>query len=160
VLRFGALPDSDMVARRIGLLRRMTYASPGYIARLGSPADIDALFGYRMVGLRRLTTGALEPLQFTVADKVCSVMLAAPMSVSGPESYILSARLGLGLVQMPNFHAVDDLARGTLVRVLSEFPPPAVPVSLLYPPNRQLSPRVRIFIDWAAREFEKRNAPA
>jgi DNA-binding transcriptional LysR family regulator len=160
VLRFGALPDSDMVARRIGLLRRMTYASPGYIARLGSPSDIDALSGHRMVGLRRLTTGALEPLQFTVADKVCSVMLAAPMSVSGPESYILSAHLGLGLVQMPNFHAVDDLARGTLVRVLSEFPPPAVPVSLLYPPNRQLSPRVRIFIDWAAGEFEKRNAPA
>jgi DNA-binding transcriptional LysR family regulator len=57
------------------------------------------------------------------------------MSVSGPESYILSARLGLGLVQMPNFHAVDDLARGTLVRVLSEFQPPAVPVSLLYPPT-------------------------
>jgi DNA-binding transcriptional LysR family regulator len=99
VVRFGALPDSDMVARRIGLLRRMTYASPGYIARLGSPADIDALSGHRMVGLRRLTTGALEPLQFTVADKVCSVMLAAPMSVSGPESYILSARLGLGLLQ-------------------------------------------------------------
>ncbi len=160
VLRFGALPDSDMVARRMGLLRRMTYASPDYIARLGSPADIDALSGHRMVGLRRLTTGALEPLQFTVADKVCSVMLAAPMSVSGPESYILSARLGLGLVQMPNFHAVDDLARGTLVRILSEFPPPAVPVSLLYPPNRQLSPRVRIFIDWAAGEFEKRNVQA
>lgn len=74
-------------------------------------------------------------------------MLTAQMSVSGPESYILSARLGLGLVQMPNFHAVDDLARGTLVRVLLEFPPPAVPVSLLYPPNRQLSPRVRIFIN-------------
>ena len=160
VLRFGARSDSDMVARRIGLLRRMTYASPDYIARLGSPADVDALSGHRMVGLRRLTTGALEPLQFTVADKVRSVMLTAPMSVSGPESYILSARLGLGLVQMPNFHAVDDLARGTLVRVLSEFPPPAVPVSLLYPPNRQLSPRVRIFIDWAAGEFEKRNAPA
>jgi DNA-binding transcriptional LysR family regulator len=77
--------------------------------------------------------------------------------VSGPESYITSARLGLGLVQMPNFHAVDDLARGTLVRVLPEFPPPNVLVSLLYPPNRQLAPRVRMFLDWAAGEFEKRN---
>lgn len=160
VLRFGALPDSDMVARRIGLLQRMTYASPDYIARLGSPVDTDALSGHRMVGLRRLTTGDLEPLQFTVADRVHSVLLAAPMSVSGPESYIMSARLGLGLVQMPIFHAVDDLARGTLVHVLPEFPPPSVPVSLLYPPNRQLSPRVRIFIDWAADEFARRNAPA
>ncbi|HVB66899.1 MAG TPA: LysR family transcriptional regulator [Acetobacteraceae bacterium] len=160
VLRFGALPDSDMVARRIGTLQRMTCAAPDYIGRLGSPADIDALSGHRMVGLRRLTTGALDPLQFTVADRVHSVVLAAPMSVSGPESYITAARLGLGLVQMPDFHAVGDLARGTLVRVLPEFPPPSVPVSLLYPPNRQLSPRVRIFLDWAAGEFGKRNAPA
>jgi DNA-binding transcriptional LysR family regulator len=157
VLRFGALPDSDMVARRIGILRRMTYASPDYIARFGMPADIGSLSGHRMVGLRRLSTGILEPLQFTLADKVHSVLLPAPMSVSGPESYITSTRLGLGLVQMPDFHAVDDLARGTLVRVLPEFPPPSVPVSLLYPPNRQLSPRVRLFLDWAADEFKKRN---
>jgi DNA-binding transcriptional LysR family regulator len=81
------------------------------------------------------------------------------MSLTGPESYMASARLGLGLVQMPNFHAVEDLDRGTLVRVLPELPPPTVPVSLLYPPNRQLSPRVRIFMDWAAREFEQRNLP-
>lgn len=160
VLRFGALRDSDMVVRRIGLLRRMTYASPDYIARFGSPADLDALSNHRMVGLLRLTTGDLEPLQFTLADKIRSLWLAAPMSVSGPESYITSARLGLGLVQMPNFHAVDDLARGSLVRVLPEFPPPDAPVSLLYPPNRQLSPRVRIFIDWAADEFARRNLPA
>jgi DNA-binding transcriptional LysR family regulator len=160
VLRFGALPDSDMVARRLGMLRRMTYASPDYLARFGMPSDLDALPGHRMVGLRRLTTGALEPLQFTLADAVRSVSLPAPLSVSGPESYILSARLGLGLVQMPDFHAMNDVARGALVRVLPGFPPPEVPVSLLYPPNRQLSPRVRTFIDWASGEFAKRNAPA
>jgi DNA-binding transcriptional LysR family regulator len=160
VLRFGALPDSDMVARRIGLLQRMTYAAPGYVARFGMPADIAALSGHRMVGLRRLSTGQREPLQFVVGDSAQRVLLPALMSVTGPESYIVSARLGLGLVQMPNFHAVDDLARGTLVRVLPDFPPPSVPVSLLYPPNRQLSPRVRLFMDWAAREFEARNGPA
>ena len=158
VLRFGALPDSDMVARRIGLLQRMTCAAPEYVARFGMPADIAALSGHRMVGLRRLSTGVLEPLQFAVGEGTERIFLPAPMSVTGPESYIVSARLGLGLVQMPNFHAMDDLARGTLVRVLPDFPPPSVPVSLLYPPNRQLSPRVRLFMDWAAREFEARNA--
>jgi DNA-binding transcriptional LysR family regulator len=158
VLRFGALPDSDMVARRLGLLRRMTYASPDYVARFGMPAGIAALGSHRMVGLRRLSTGTLEPLQFVVGDAVERLVLMAPMSVSGPESYIASARLGLGLVQMPNFHAAADIACGALVRVLPEFPPPGVPVSLLYPPNRQLSPRVRLFIDWAAEEFERRNS--
>jgi DNA-binding transcriptional LysR family regulator len=160
VLRFGALPDSDMVARRLGLLQRMTCAAPDYIARFGMPADIAALSGHRMVGLRRLSTGQREPLQFVVGDGAQRVLLPAPMSVTGPESYITSAQLGLGLVQIPNFHAVNDLAQGTLVRVLPDFPPPSVPVSLLYPPNRQLSPRVRLFMDWAAREFEARNGPA
>jgi DNA-binding transcriptional LysR family regulator len=75
------------------------------------------------------------------------------MSVTGPESYLAAARLGLGLVQVPRFHAQTDLARGTLVQVLKQCPPPSVPVSLLYPRNRQLSPRVRVFIDWLVRAF-------
>ena len=160
VLRFGNLPDSDMIARRLGDLQRMTYASPGYVERFGMPSGIAGLNGHRMVGLRRLSTGHVEPLQFVTGNAVRSVMLPAPMSVTGPDSYIASARLGLGLAQMPLFHVVDDLKRGTLVRILPDFPPPTVPVSLLYPPNRHLSPRVRIFMDWAAREFEKRNVPA
>lgn len=160
VLRFGNLPDSDMIARRLGDLQRMTYASPGYVERFGMPSGITGLNGHRMVGLRRLSTGHVEPLQFVTGNAVRSVMLPAPMSVTGPDSYIASARLGLGLAQMPLFHVVDDLKRGTLVRILPDFPPPTVPVSLLYPPNRHLSPRVRIFMDWAAREFEKRNVPA
>lgn len=160
VLRFGNLPDSEMVARRLGELQRMTYASPNYVERFGMPSSIAALNGHRMVGLRRLSTGHIEPLQFVVDSGMRRVTLPAPMSVTGPESYLASARLGLGLVQMPNFHAVDDLKRGTLVRILPDLPPPTVPVSLLYPPNRQLSPRVRIFMDWAAKEFEKRNLAA
>ena len=52
-----------------------------------------------------------------------------------------------------------DLAPGTLARILAEFPPPDVPVSLLYPRNRQLAPRVRVFLDLAAGEFGKRNVP-
>ena len=62
-------------------------------------------------------------------------------------------RLGLGLVQVPYFHAETDLANGTLVPVLADWPPPTVPVSLLYPRNRQLSPRVRVFIDYVMRAF-------
>ena len=75
------------------------------------------------------------------------------MSVTGTESYLATALLGLGLVQMPYFHAEQGLAQGTLVQVLSAWPPRPVPVSLLYPRNRQLSPRVRVFLDWAMRLF-------
>jgi DNA-binding transcriptional LysR family regulator len=111
-----------------------------------------------MVGLRSLTTGRLRPMEFVIGATLRTAPLPVIMSVTGPESYLAAARLGLGLVQVPRFHAEDDLARGALVQVLVQYPPPSVPVSLLYPRNRQLSPRVRAFIDWAAREFASESA--
>jgi DNA-binding transcriptional LysR family regulator len=153
VLRFGNLPDSDLVARRVVTLTRVTCAAPSYLERFGTPASIESLSSHRMIGLRSLTTGNLRPLEFVVARTLRHVTLPAPMSVTGTESYLATTRLGLGLAQIPHFHAATDFERGTLIPVLQEFPPPSVPVSLLYPQNRQLSPRVRVFLDWAAGEF-------
>jgi DNA-binding transcriptional LysR family regulator len=56
-------------------------------------------------------------------------------------------------MQMPLFHIERDLAAGRVVRVLADYPVPPVPVSVLYPRNRQLSPRVRLFIDWTVQQF-------
>lgn len=153
VLRFGHLPDSDMIARQVVVLKRLTCAAPDYFARFGTPADPGALDGHRMLGLRSLTTGRLRPMEFLVDGALREIPLPVIMSVTGPESYLATARLGLGLVQVPRFHAEADLANGTLVEVLSNYPPPTVPVSLLYPRNRQLSPRVRVFIDYVMRAF-------
>ncbi|RJF87191.1 LysR family transcriptional regulator [Oleomonas cavernae] len=150
-LRWGTLPDSDLVARRVGVLDRLTCAAPAYIERFGLPGDIDGLEGHRMIGLRSLSTGAVRPLEFMVEGSLRSVTLPTLVSVTGTESYLMVARLGLGLFQVPRFHAAADLAQGTLVPLLAACPPPSVPVSLLYPRNRQLSPRVRVFLDWAAR---------
>ncbi|MEH2481762.1 DNA-binding transcriptional LysR family regulator [Nitrobacteraceae bacterium AZCC 2146] len=152
-LRFGQLPDSDLIARRVTILERLNVAAPNYLERYGTPKNPDALDGHRMVGLRSLTTGRLRPMEFLIDEKLRSVPLPVIMSVTGPESYLATARLGLGLVQVPRFHAEADVADGTLVQVLDAFPPPPVPVSLLYPRNRQLSPRVRVFIDWLVRAF-------
>jgi DNA-binding transcriptional LysR family regulator len=153
VLRWGPLPDSDMIARRVAILERLTCASPGYLDRFGLPVGLDALDGHRMIGLRSLTTGSLRPMEFVVDGISRTMTLPVTISVTGTESYLATARLGLGLVQVPRFHAAIDLERGTLVQVLSEFPPSPMPVSLLYPRNRQLSPRVRAFIDWTVRAF-------
>ncbi len=110
-----------------------------------------------MVGLRSLTTGNLRTLDLTADGVVQSLALPATLSVTGPESYLKGLRLGLGLAQVPCFHVEDEFARGELVEVLGDMPPPSVPVSLLYPRSRQLSPRVRVFLDWAAEAFAARN---
>ena len=151
VLRFGNLPDSDMIARRLTILERLTCASPDYLARFGLPKDVDALDGHRMIGLRSLTTGVVRPMDFVVGGALRNLTLPTIISVTGTESYLATARLGLGLVQVPRFHAAADLAEGTLVQVLADCPPAPIPISLLYPRSRQLSPRVRVFVDWFAR---------
>jgi DNA-binding transcriptional LysR family regulator len=153
VLRWGPLPDSDMIARRVAILERLTCAAPDYLDRFGLPVGLDALAGHRMIGLHSLTTRSLRPMEFVVDGISRTMTLPVTISVTGTESYLATARLGLGLVQVPRFHAAIDLERGTLVQVLSEFPPSPMPVSLLYPRNRQLSPRVRAFIDWTVRAF-------
>jgi DNA-binding transcriptional LysR family regulator len=153
VLRFGQLPDSDMIAREVAVLQRLTCAAPDYFERHGTPVTPDALDGHRMIGLRSLTTGRVRPMEFMVGDGVQEIMLPTTISVTGTESFLATALLGLGLVQIPYFHAEQALAQGTLVQVLSAWPPLPVPVSLLYPRNRQLSPRVRVFLDWAMRLF-------
>ena len=75
------------------------------------------------------------------------------MTVTGAETMVDLARLGLGLIQVPLYHVAGDIAAERLVRVLPDFPPAPSPVSLLYPHNGQLSPRVRVFIDWLAATF-------
>ncbi|EKT4087597.1 LysR family transcriptional regulator [Stenotrophomonas maltophilia] len=157
-LRYGGLRDSDLVARQVAVLERLTCATPAYLERYGTPSGIDDLEGHIVVGLRSLTTGSITPLEFGDGTEQRTVTVPATLSVTGTESYLAGIRLGIGLAQVPRFHVEEDLRRGTLVQVIKDHPPPSVPVSLIYPRSRQLSPRVRVFLDWAASEFVRKNA--
>ncbi len=158
VLRVGTPQDSDMVARRVAMLDEITLASPSYIAAFGSPDHPDRLGAHRMVGFRATGSAGPLPLEFIVDGSVRNVTIPATVTVNAAESYISAARLGLGMIQIPRYHAEQDLAAGTLVEVLADFPLTQTPVSLLYPRNRQLSPRVRVFIDWLAKVFARQTA--
>ncbi|WP_341487885.1 LysR family transcriptional regulator [Pararhizobium sp. A13] len=156
VLRVGDLQDSDMIARRVGLLEEVTCASPEYIARFGMPKTLDDLGGHQMIGFWSTAIGALLPLEFTVAGTIRNISLPAVVSVNGADTLAASARLGLGIMQAPRYALEEDLRDGRLVEILPDNPPTPTPVSLLYPRSRQLSPRVRVFIDWLSREFAAR----
>jgi DNA-binding transcriptional LysR family regulator len=157
VLRAGELRDSDMIARRIGLMQEVTCASATYIEKHGLPKSIDDLSGHKIVGFRSSATGGILPLEFTVGGTLRTLSLPCSISVAGAESYIEAARLGFGLVQVPRYRIADELARGTLVDVLPDYPPSPTPVSVLYPYSRLLSPRVRVFVEWLSSEFTARS---
>lgn len=157
VLRYGKLPDSELVARQVAMLERITCATPAYLERFGTPTDIDALDGHQMVGIRTITTGNITPLEFLDGGEIRAVALPCLLSVTGTESFLAGVRLGLGLAQVPRFHIEQELKSGALVQVLERHLLPKAPVSLVYARSRQLSPRVRVFLDWAAQEFNCRN---
>jgi DNA-binding transcriptional LysR family regulator len=153
VLRVGRPSDSALIGRRIALLEEATFASPAYLERHGTPRTPDELEGHRMVGFLSSATGNVMPLEFTVDGLTRQVTLPMTVSVVGAEIYSAAGRLGLGLIQTPRYRAAADLASGALVEVLADTPPAPAPVYVMYPHSRQLSPRVRVFIDWLAAEF-------
>ncbi|MGK9165779.1 LysR family transcriptional regulator [Inquilinus limosus] len=159
VLRVGQPADSSLIGRRIAVLQEGTFASPAYLERFGTPRTPDDLDGHRMVGFLSSATGALLPLEFTVGGARREVTLPVTVSAAGAEIYFASGRLGLGLIQLPRYRLAEDLAAGTMVEVLADTPPSPSPVYVLYPHSRQLSPRVRVFIDWLAAEFAARLPP-
>lgn len=156
VLRYGQLRDSELAARQVATLHRLTCATPAYLERFGTPATVEDLGGHRGVGLRSITTGQVTPLEFQAGKELRVLALPCPFTVTGTESFLAGIRLGLGLAQVPRFHVESDLRSGALVEILKETPPPSAPVSLLYARSRQLSPRVRVFLDWATAEFKRR----
>lgn len=155
VLRVGEPQGGDMIGRRVAVLEEVTCASPDYLKRYGTPQSADALDGHVMVGFRSSATGTLIPLELSVNGKVIYRQLPTIVSVNAAESFIAAARQGLGLIQIPLYHAQMELDTGSLVHVLPNIPPTPTPVSLYYPRNRQLSPRVRVFIDWLAGVFRE-----
>lgn len=150
VLRGGELRDSTMVARRVALLPQVTCASREYLARHGTPTTVDALRGHHAVNFLSQRTGKPLPFDFIVDGVARSVQLKGPVAVSDADAYHACCAAGLGLIQVPHYHIAPRLADGSLCEVLAPFRPAPMPVSVLYPHSRQLSPRVRVFVDWLA----------
>lgn len=153
VIRAGEASDSALIMRRLGSIREMTCASPDYVTAHGMPETPDELDGHQAVGFISSRTGQIMPLEFMVGDTVRYVTLPARVTVNNSDTVMDLARRGFGLMQAPRYHLQRHVDDGTLVEVLPDFPPPPTPLSALYPQSRQLSPRVRVFIDWVAKIF-------
>ena len=162
MLRAGELTvDSALIRRRLATLERGTFASPDYLSRFGIPETVDTLEadGHRMVGLYAPDAPEVAPFDFLVDGKPRRLSLPSVITVTGPETNVTSACMGLGLIQVPRYRVASELTAGKLIEVLPQFPPSALPVHALYSHTRQLSPRLRVVIDWMADQFRSMAAP-
>lgn len=153
VLRAGTLGDSTLIGRRVANLQQITCASPAYLRKYGEPASLDELSRHRAVNYVSRTTAKLFPFEFMVDGELREVAIEGALSVFGAEIYAASAVAGLGLIQCPRYRMVQQISQGLVREILTATPPPPMPVSVLYPHNRHMSPRVRVFVDWLAEVF-------
>ena len=150
VLRVGELSDSSLVGRRVASLQQVTCASRDYLVRHGTPDTLADLRGHRAVNFLSTRSGKVLPFDFVVDGEPRSVQLKGVVTVSDDDAYAACCIAHLGLVQMPRYHVEAQLQDGTLCEVLPQWRPAPMPVTVLYPHQRQLSPRVRVFVDWLA----------
>lgn len=148
VLRIGELRDSTLTGRRLGLLPQVSCASPAYLARHGTPADLGALDGHRTIEFMSPSTGRQVPLEFRVGERYEARHLPASVAVNNGSVYVGAAEAGFGIIQVPIYHVAHQLRDGTLVEVLPAARPPALPLSVLHAGGRRIAPRLRAFLDW------------
>lgn len=148
VIRTGELNNSTLVARPLGKFRWITCASPQYLSEYGIPETPEALSTHRAVHYFSGTTRRRNELHFVRDGKTLSVPVKGDAAVNETGLYIKMCLEGFGLAQLAENIVFEHLEKGTLVEVLAEWQPPSVPVTLLYPHQRFLSPAVRAFADW------------
>jgi DNA-binding transcriptional LysR family regulator len=160
MLRTGELADSPLKRRRLAVLDRGTFASPDYLRRFGTPKTLDDLDRHEMVGYLAADTAEVIPLVFRNGGKVSQLTLPTTLTVTGPETNVACACQGLGLIQVPRYRVVQEVQSGALLEILGDLPPTPLAVHVLYSHTRQLSPRLRVFIEWMAEQFRDRIATA
>jgi LysR family transcriptional regulator for bpeEF and oprC len=155
VVRVGALQDSSLVARRIGLFEGVTCAAPDYIERAGMPASLEDLENHKAVNYFSSRTGRTIDWAFLVDGKEIEVKMKGIVSVNDSDAYVTCGVEGFGLIQPALFMVLPHLRSGQLVEVLPELKPLPMPISAVYPHSRHLSPKVRVFVDWIAELFDR-----
>ncbi len=148
VIRGGLTMDDSLVARPLAHMDQVTCASPGYLQAHGVPPSLEDLSGHQVVEYFSSVSGKRYGLEFQMGTEVRLVDLPKRLAVNSAEGYLAACVAGYGLVQTPHYHVAQLVREGRLQEVLSDCLPPRLALTALYPQHRQLSPRVRVFVDW------------
>ena len=150
VIRTGELADSTLVARPLGRFRWVTCASPEYLGEYGIPQSPEELARHRAIHYFSGQNRRVNEMRFTRGSEALSVPINGETAVNETGLYIKMCLEGFGLAQLAERIVAEHLQQGRLIEVLADWQPPSVPVTLLYPHQRFLSPAVRAFADWIA----------
>ncbi len=160
VVRGGELTDQSLMARRIGDLQLGVYAAPSYLERLGTPAHPRELEEslHRIVGFLWARTGKALPYAMRGHGESLQIKGRYVLAVDDGNAYLAAGLAGLGVLWLPDYMARAHQERGELVRLFEDWQLDPMPIYVAFPPNRHISIKLRVFIDWVA-ELMARHAP-
>lgn len=149
VVRGGEIVDGSLVARRVGELRLGVYAAPAYLARAGTPAHPAELIDshHRIVRFRWSRSGGF-PYAMHRGEETATVGGTHILSIDDGNAYLTAGLAGLGVLWLPDYMARDHVLAGRLTPLFADWRIDPMPLHIAYPPNRHMSRKLRVFIDW------------
>jgi LysR family transcriptional regulator for bpeEF and oprC len=154
MLRIGRLGDVNLMARRLGESELVFCGAPAYLKRRGTPTQPDDIKHHDVIGYLR--DGRSNPWQFLGPAGVMSLDVKGPLRTNEIDAMHAAALAGRGLIMAFDFVVADYLQTGSLVRVLQHHPSTTWPIHALYPKNRHLLPKLRVFLDFVRGLFPPR----
>lgn len=146
-VRIGELPDSSLIATRIGTIRHVVGGSPGYFAARGMPGTPDELERHDCITFEGLISPSVWSFAFGKVTK--SVPVHSRLIVNTAEAAINAAAAGVGITRVLSYQVAHEVRTNQLVLALKDFEPAPWPVSLVYAGQRLLPSKVRVFLDYA-----------
>jgi DNA-binding transcriptional LysR family regulator len=144
-LRIGELPDSSLKAIGVGQVRQVVCASPEYLKKYGVPKKPADLSGHKII-----VASAVSPSpdwRFYSGKKMIRVKVKPQLTVTNNEAAIVAAIDGFGMTRLLSYQIAPYVASGQIEIVLSAYEPPSLPIHVLHHEERQVSAKVRTFVD-------------
>ncbi|SIT37849.1 Transcriptional regulator, LysR family [Paraburkholderia piptadeniae] len=150
VVRGGEPSNQSMVARRVAELPLGVFTSPGYLALAGTPSHPGELENshHRIIGFSWGRAGNLYPLVLHRRGETVKVQGRYALAVDDGNAYLAAGVSGLGIMWLPRYMSKAHLGRGELVALFEDWQLDPMPLYIAYPPNRHVSAKLRVFIDW------------
>jgi LysR family transcriptional regulator for bpeEF and oprC len=152
-VRGGALTDTSLIARRVGVVNFLTCAAPAYLQRYGTPQHPRELERHRCVNYFSAKNGKIYDWDFSRGAERIEVPLPGVIALNDSNAYVRAGLAGLGVIQMTDYLLMEHVASGRMVQLLPDWTTDPLPVHVVYPQNRHLSAKVRVFVEWVSELF-------
>jgi LysR family transcriptional regulator for bpeEF and oprC len=152
-IRGGLLSDSSLIARRVGVMHFGTGATPEYLAKHGRPQHPRDLDQHRCINYFSSKTGKIFPWDFTKDGETITMDIPSCLAVNDSNAYTTAGLAGLGIMQIARYRMEPLVQKGLVEYILDDWVSQPLPVNIVYPQNRHLSAKVRVFVEWVAELF-------